>query len=290
MISPRSTLRHLLSALGRPLASLPAAMAGAVLVLSSLLVWTGPAASAQTSTTSTTVPHIEPVSANPQDIGAGRVLYEEHCASCHGEGGVGTGRAPQIYDVGSAAIDFYLSTGRMPLNYQGDEALRHTPYFNQAQISQITAYINSLGVASGSPGPGIPTVEPLCSGSQTNNCVTLAQGQQLFLMNCAQCHDASGAGGMLSKGYVVPSLYQADATQVAEAIRIGPRPMPNFGPGQLSDQQVSAISDYVQYLRHPVNAGGMGIAHFGPVPEGFVGIVIGLGILLVAARLIGTRA
>jgi ubiquinol-cytochrome c reductase cytochrome c subunit len=65
--------------------------------------------------------------------------------------------------------------------------------------------------------------------------------------------------------------------------------MPNFGPGQLSNQEVSAIADYVSYISHTPGQGGLGIANFGPVPEGFVGIVFGLGALLVAARLIGNR-
>jgi ubiquinol-cytochrome c reductase cytochrome c subunit len=131
-------------------------------------------------------------------------------------------------------------------------------------------------------------VTPACA-TESAICPTLSEGNELFLMNCAQCHDASGAGGMLSHGYVVPSLRQATKAQIAEAIRIGPRPMPNFGPGQLTDQQVSAIADYVYYIAHTKNRGGFGIANFGPVPEGFVAIIFGLGLLLIVARLIGNR-
>jgi ubiquinol-cytochrome c reductase cytochrome c subunit len=65
--------------------------------------------------------------------------------------------------------------------------------------------------------------------------------------------------------------------------------MPTFGPGQLSDQQLSAIADYVHYLSTTPDPGGLGIAHFGPVPEGFVGVIFGLGALLLAVRLIGNR-
>jgi ubiquinol-cytochrome c reductase cytochrome c subunit len=66
--------------------------------------------------------------------------------------------------------------------------------------------------------------------------------------------------------------------------------MPVFGPETLSDQQVSDIAAYVQYLHHPNDRGGFGLGHLGPIPEGFVGWVVGLGLLLLAARLIGTRA
>ena len=65
--------------------------------------------------------------------------------------------------------------------------------------------------------------------------------------------------------------------------------MPTFGPGQFTDQQVSAIADYVNYMSHTRNPGGLGIAYFGPVPEGFVAIIFGLGALLLSSRLIGNR-
>jgi ubiquinol-cytochrome c reductase cytochrome c subunit len=63
-----------------------------------------------------------------------------------------------------------------------------------------------------------------------------------------------------------------------------------FGPDTLSDQQISDIASYVQYLHHPNDRGGLALGHLGPIPEGFVAWVVGLGLLLLAARLIGTRA
>jgi len=228
-----------------------------------------------------------PVSTSHVAIQVGEALYNEHCESCHGVGGVG-GVAPELVQVGPAAADFFLSTGRMPLDSVQDQPTAHTPYFNKAQIADIVAYINALGVEHGTPGPGIPSVTQACT-KETATCPTLSEGQQLYLMNCAQCHDASASGGELSHGYVVPSLRSATPTQVAEAARVGPRPMPTFGPGQLSDQQLSAIADYVHYLSTTPDPGGLGIAHFGPVPEGFVGVIFGLGALLLAVRLIGNR-
>ena len=254
----------------------PGALVGAVMAVFAVLVWSG-SAPAQT----------KPVSTAPVHIQAGEALYNAHCASCHGIGGVGS-KGPELLNVGAAAADFFLATGRMPLASPNLEPVSHKPYFNPSQIADIVAYINALDVEHGTPGPGILDVTPACANA-TGNCPTLSEGNQLFLLNCAQCHDASGAGGMLSHGYVVPSLRQATRTQIAEAIRVGPRPMPNFGPGQFTNQQVSAIADYVYYLAHTPDPGGLGIANFGPVPEGFVGVIFGLGLLLLVSRLIGNR-
>lgn len=234
-----------------------------------------------------------PVSTNPADIAGGGQLYAVHCQSCHGVNGVGGANgSPELIDSGAAAADFYLTTGRMPLNNPADEALRHHPYFNNDQIRQLVAYVNALPAINHTDvaGPTIPTVPPVCSAAGTPaGCSTLTAGQEYFSLNCAQCHQAVGSGGMLSKGATVPSLHNATAVQAAEAMRVGPKPMPVFGTGQLTDAQVTAIANYVEYLRNPNNRGGLGISHFGPVAEGFVGIIVGLGLLLLVSRLMGNR-
>ena len=115
----------------------------------------------------------------------------------------------------------------------------------------------------------------------------MAEGQELYALNCAECHQAAGAGGMLSGGDVIPGLHDANLTQLAEAPLIGPLPMPKFS--ELTNAQLSAIAHYVQYLHHPADPGGLGISHFGPVAEGFVGILVGFVLLWFAARMIGTR-
>ncbi len=267
----------------------------ALVVFSVLFLTEAPARSADST-----------VSTNPQDIAAGAVLFQGHCQSCHGyqgQGGAANGvnGAPALTNVGAAAADFYLTTGRMPLDAPNHEALRHHPGFNATEIRELDAYINALPqiTGKGAAGPTIPTAEPLCSQAQQTSpstanlsttdpgCVTLSEGQELYAINCAQCHQAAGSGGMLSKGNVVPSLHNANIVQAMEAPIVGPKPMPIFT--QLTHAQLSAIAQYVQYLNHPDNPGGAGISHFGPVAEGFVAILIGFVLLWFAARMIGNR-
>ncbi len=189
------------------------------------------------------------VSTKPVSIQAGEALYNAHCAACHGIGAVGA-KGPELLNVGAAAVDFFLSTGRMPLATPTLEPQPRTSPISTRPRSPTSSPTSMPWTSSTGPrGRASPTSRRRAP-TRRPSAPPLSEGNELFLLNCAQCHDASGAGGMLSHGYVVPSLRQATPTQIAEAIRVGPRPMPNFGPGQLTDQQVSAIADYVYNLNH----------------------------------------
>jgi ubiquinol-cytochrome c reductase cytochrome c subunit len=209
-----------------------------------------------------------------RQVAQGRQLYLVGCSSCHGLEPTGTINGPSLIDAGAASANFYLRTGRMPLSNPRQQPVRHRPAYSDLQIRQLVAYVASLD-----HGPPIPTVLP----------GDLSRGNQLFSLNCAQCHNDVGAGGALGYGDIVPPLKRATPLEVIEAMRVGPRPMPVFGPETLSDQQASDIAAYVQYLRNPSNRGGLPLGHIGPIAEGFVGWVVGMGLLLLVARLIGTR-
>ena len=52
----------------------------------------------------------------------GKKLYLEGCSSCHGLGAEGTVNGPTLIGVGAAAVDFQVSSGRMPLAAPGAQA------------------------------------------------------------------------------------------------------------------------------------------------------------------------
>ena len=208
----------------------------------------------------------------------GQPLFVANCSSCHGLSAEGTNRGPNLVGVGAATVDFWVSTGRMPLAYPGAQAVRKPVLFSRTQQLAIVSYVTSLGAG----GPGIPTVNTQ-SASESN-------GNDVFGLNCAGCHVITGVGDALANSAFAPSLYQASPTQIAEAIRTGPGNMPRFGPGTLSDKDVNDVVRYVTYLQKPANPGGAGLGHVGPVTEGFLAIVVGLGVLILAAYWIGIRA
>jgi ubiquinol-cytochrome c reductase cytochrome c subunit len=207
----------------------------------------------------------------------GRELYLQNCAGCHGQQGEGSARGPSLVDVGAAAADFYLSTGRMPLADAKQAPRRHKPAFARDDIDAMVGYVASLG-----GGPPVPRVDPAAGG--------LAQGERLYQGNCAACHSATGTGGALTSGQVAPSLRQASPVQVGEAMRVGPGAMPKFDPAAFDDRQVDSIAAYVGELQHGGNAGGAGLGRVGPVAEGLVAWVVGMGLLVLLVRRLGKEA
>ena len=57
----------------------------------------------------------EPSRAQTDQQAQGQALYEANCSTCHGLQGEGTANGPSLQNAGPAAVDFMLSTGRMPL-------------------------------------------------------------------------------------------------------------------------------------------------------------------------------
>jgi ubiquinol-cytochrome c reductase cytochrome c subunit len=206
----------------------------------------------------------------------GRELFEVHCSSCHGFDGKGVeGQAPSLAHAGEGAADFYLRTGRMPLGQVGDEPLRGEPRFDDAEIEALDRYVASFG-----EGPGIPNVDPT-KGS-------VREGMEIFTDSCAGCHGIGAKGGVAIGGYA-PPLGEATPTEIGEAIRTGPYIMPRFSEAQITPAQVDSIAAYVKLTQEPEDAGGFGIGHIGPVPEGLVAWLAAVVAILLVARLIGER-
>src|SRR3954464_7034242 len=57
-------------------------------------------------------------------------LYREDCAVCHGGDGGGSERGPSLVGAGRASLDYYLSTGRMPISEPDEVPTRHHPRYS----------------------------------------------------------------------------------------------------------------------------------------------------------------
>jgi ubiquinol-cytochrome c reductase cytochrome c subunit len=282
----------------------PAALVGAVAVFGLVAFSSGPAQATTTSTTApvteSTVPGAQPgtvqqtptaISAVPSPSAAAKadsasnrsgIFYTElpaNCSSCHGPDALGR-TGPNLQGLGAGTVDFWVSTGRMPLANLSAQATRKPPRFDRLQTLEIAAWVQSLTPGQGTQVPIVKT-----EGADLEN------GGTLFTLNCAACHTISGAGDALAEGAYAPSLHLATPTQVVEAIRSGPGNMPHFGPGNITNTEARDIAAYVTgVLQHPNNAGGVGLGGIGPVGEGFVGLLIGVGLLMLVCFWIGDRS
>lgn len=85
--------------------------------------------------------------------------------------------------------------------------------------------------------------EPLIGERQPPN-AKIALGQQVFDRNCSQCHPGGESG-------LGPALNDKPLPQFAMKIQIrnGVGAMPRFSSAEISDEQVSAVTAYVVWLR-----------------------------------------
>jgi ubiquinol-cytochrome c reductase cytochrome c subunit len=216
----------------------------------------------------------------------GESLFNANCASCHGIDGRGVavarrgaggvaGAGPPLIGVGAQAADFYLRTGFMPLANIHTEPSKQRVQFTSKEVTSLRAFVAALG-----KGPQVPRPQP-SSGN-------LAQGFKLFTEDCAGCHQSLARGGYVT-GARVPPLQGIDATEIAEAVRIGPYLMPRFSSRRISDGQLDSIVRYVLTTNRPDNRGGWSIGNLGPIPEGLVAwlaaVVLGVACLALARRL-----
>lgn len=209
---------------------------------------------------------------------AGRELYERSCITCHGSNLEGVpNRGPSLIGVGEAAVYFQVHTGRMPLVRQEADAPDKPAVFSDEEIDQLMAYVQANG-----GGPTLP------SGDLRDGDV--AEGGELFRLNCASCHNFVGEGGALSSGKAAPSLRDSNDLEIYTAMLTGPENMPVFGDNQLTPEEKRSIINYIQTIDQQADPGGAGIGRMGPVAEGLVIWVVGIGVLMFGIFWMGSKA
>ena len=246
-----------------------------VVLLALALVLTGGAYAAVSPT-----PAVAAAAPTSTDIDMGQALFRANCATCHGTGAAGReGVAPSLVGVGAAAVDFQVSTGRMPMMANGAQAPAKPPVFTLDQIQQLAAYVASLGA-----GPSVPTAEEIDAAKGN-----AANGMALFRTNCAMCHGAVGQGGALSRGKYAPNLGESSAKTIYEAMLTGPQSMPVFNNANITPEEKRDVIAYLA-AQEQGSPGGATLGSIGPVAEGLWAWVIGIGLLIVAAVWIGAKS
>lgn len=214
----------------------------------------------------------------------GQELYDTSCISCHGDSGEGIeGRGPSLIGVGSAAVEFQVNTGRMPMAAQGAQAPdSEYPVFTEEEAEWLGAYIEYLGGGAAVPDD----LEILVENAD------VGEGGELYRVNCSSCHGFSGGGGALSSGAHAPSLAGVSDEELYQAMLTGPQNMPVFGDNELTPEQKADIIAYVQYIvnddRDP--GGVFTLGRFGPATEGLAIFLVGMTALLLTTLWIAGKS
>jgi ubiquinol-cytochrome c reductase cytochrome c subunit len=222
------------------------------------------------------------------EIALGEELFLANCSTCHGTDGAGgyvnaEGRAagPSLIGVGAASVDFQVGTGRMPAQASGPQIAKREPQFSPEETRAMAAYV---ATAFG-PGPAIPDGEFLDPANGD-----VAEGAELFRVNCAMCHNFAGSGGALTRGKYAPNLRGVEPVHVYEAMVTGPQSMPVFSDDTLTPQQKNDIISYLDYVENTPQPGGLSLGSLGPVGDGLFIWLVGITGLIGCAVWLGAKA
>jgi ubiquinol-cytochrome c reductase cytochrome c subunit len=214
-------------------------------------------------------------------IEEGRQIFLKGCSSCHGLNAEGAQIAPSLIGVGAASVDFQVGTGRMPMADMSTQAMRKDPIYNAEETAALAAYVATLA-----PGPAIPAESSLNYERDGST----AEGGELFRNNCAMCHNFAGQGGALSQGKYAPTLMGVEPKHIYEAMVTGPQSMPVFSDKTITPEEKLSIIKWIKAAEKEPNLGGASLGRVGPVTEGLLGCVLGLGMLIGVAVWLAMKA
>ncbi|GAA1078661.1 cytochrome c [Nocardiopsis metallicus] len=256
----------------------------------------------------------EAPSADDVDIAQGKTIFDQTCASCHGLDGAGSETGPDLREVGSAAINFQVSTGRMPSMDPDSQMPRKPMVMSEQDLADLIAYYDAQ-IRDNGAGADVPYEVPGSAPQRADfvdedldeeevdalyeeavaayeseydayieGADDVDMGMKLYLTNCAHCHSWSGGGGALTDGRWAPEIHESTPREIYEAMVSGPGAMPMFSDGAISPEEKQELISYVKTLQAEPNAGGIfDLQRVGQVAEGFINWTIGLSLIIACA-------
>ena len=173
---------------------------------------------------------------------AGNAVFKTWCAQCHGSGAAGAKGYPNLLDNdwlwGGTIEDIHTTIAHGIRNTEDPDArYSQMPAFGDiletAQIDQVVNYVMSM---SGEP----------------QDASMVAEGQTVFMDNCAACHGEAGEGDIYQGAPNLADaiwLYGGSFDTIKETVtysRFGV--MPPMGGADLTEAEIRAVAIYVHQL------------------------------------------
>ena len=104
------------------------------------------------------------------------------------------------------------------------------------------------------------------------------------------CHNAAGQGGALTQGKYAPTVMGVEAKHIYEAMITGPQAMPVFGEKAITPAEKLSIIKWIKFTESEKALGGASLGKVGPVTEGLLAWVMGIGLLIGIAVWLTTKS
>ena len=213
-------------------------------------------------------------------IKAGEALFEQNCSSCHEADAQGGTAAPSLIGVGPATVDFWVSTGRMPAATPlSAQAQPKPPKLTNREADEVAAFI-TLALAGRALHP-----DRQSEGGQPGHRGQPVRPQLRRLPHHHRHGRRAGLRHRTPRRCTTPRPPRWPRRSAPD------RATCPASPATCRTAQVRDIVAYVtEQIQHPANPGGFGLGGVGPVAEGFVGLLFGVGGLMLVCFWIGDRS
>jgi cytochrome c oxidase cbb3-type subunit 3 len=175
-------------------------------------------------------------------MAAGKSIFGDNCATCHGAGGQGFPGYPNLnddswlwggtYEDLQATIRYGIRSGHANARVSVMQAFGRDGLLNPVQIDDVVEYVSSL------------------SGGATNP-EAAARGREVFTLHCVACHGADGKGDQKQGAPNLTDaiwLFGGDKTTIRETIHGGRAGVMPAWEGRLTTEEILALSAYVHSL------------------------------------------
>ena len=126
----------------------------------------------------------------------------------------------------------------------------------------------------------VPVMKPARSDASMATIAPKSFGSPNLRAGTSSSHNASAAGGALTRGKFAPALAGVSEAHIYEAMATGPQNMPVFSDANISPEEKRDVIAFLKTIETQGSPGGFSLGSLGPVSEGLLMWTLGLGLVI----------